>query len=340
MRLRFEFPDGDERRDTRRLLNGEIADIRLRPFFVRRLFQGNEREYWRQKDEKGAGRMRKVLIFGGSRYFGKRLALRLAEAGDDVTIVTRGQLQVPEAEGIRSIKGDRQSVATMKDLSRERYDLVYDNICFTPYQAKIAADAFMDQVGKYVLTSTMSVYAPGAELKESDFNPLHYDYHLDAEHDYGQGKQEAESYFFNRASFPVATVRLPIVLGPDDYTDRLKFYVDAIRREEPIVLHRPEAKMGFISSFEAAAFLEWVGRANVTGPFNAASEGIISMGALMERIGQHLDKPVHIIKDGESSPYDTDVDYYMSIAEAKKAGFVFTKLDDWIDRVIIQTIRK
>ncbi|WP_233546650.1 hypothetical protein [Exiguobacterium sp. AM39-5BH] len=85
--------------------------------------------------------MRKVLIFGGSRYFGKRLALRLAETGDDVTIVTRGQLQVPEAEGIRSIKGDRQSVATMKDLSRNHYDLVYDNICFNPYQAKIASDA-------------------------------------------------------------------------------------------------------------------------------------------------------------------------------------------------------
>ncbi len=302
--------------------------------------RGNEREYWWKKDEKGVGVMRKVLIFGGSRYFGKRLALRLAEAGDDVTIVTRGQLQVPEAEGIRSIKGDRQSVATMKDLARNEYDLVYDNICFNPYQAKIATDAFMDRVGKYVLTSTMSVYAPEAALKESDFNPLHHEYHLDAEHDYGQGKREAESYFFHRASFPVTTVRLPIVLGPDDYTDRLKFYVDAVRNEEPIVLHHPEALMGFISSFEAAAFLEWVGRADVRGPFNAASDGLISLGALMERIGQHIGKPVQIIKDGESSPYDTDVDYYMSNAEAKKAGFVFTQLDDWIDRVIIQTIRK
>lgn len=293
-----------------------------------------------EKGEKGADTMRKVLIFGGSRYFGKRLAFRLAEAGDDVTIVTRGQLQVPEAEGIRSIKGDRQSVATMKDLARDRYDLVYDNICFNPYQAKIATDAFMDQVGKYVLTSTMSVYAPGAELKESDFNPLHHDYYLDAEHDYGQGKREAESYFFHRASFPVTTVRLPIVLGQDDYTDRLKMYVDAVRNEEPIVLHHPEALMGFISSFEAAAFLEWVGRADVSGPFNAASDGLISLGALMERIGQHVGKPVHIVKDGESSPYDTDVDYYMSNTEAKKAGFVFTQLDDWIDRVIIQTMRK
>lgn len=284
--------------------------------------------------------MRNVLIFGGSRYFGKRLALRLAEAGDNVTIVTRGQLQVPEAEGIRSVKGDRQSVATLKDLSRQSYDLVYDNICFTPYQAKIATDAFFDRVGKYVLTSTMSVYEPGAELKESEFNPLHGEYHLEREHDYGQGKREAESYFFHRASFPVASVRFPIVLGPDDYTDRLKHYVSAIREGRPVVLHHPEAKMGFISSVEAAAFLEWVGRADVTGPFNAASDGIISMGALMERIGQHVGKPVHIIKEGESSPYDTDCDYYMSNEEAKRAGFVFSQLDDWIDRVIVQTMRK
>jgi len=284
--------------------------------------------------------MRNVLIFGGSRYFGKRLALRLAEAGDNVTIVTRGQLQVPEAEGIQSVKGDRQSVATLKDLSRQSYDLVYDNICFTPYQAKIATDAFFDRVGKYVLTSTMSVYEPGAELKESEFNPLHGEYHLEREHDYGQGKREAESYFFHRASFPVASVRFPIVLGPDDYTDRLKHYVSAIREERPVVLHHPEAKMGFISSVEAAAFLEWVGRADVTGPFNAASDGIISMGALMERIGQHVGKPVHIIKEGESSPYDTDRDYYMSNEEAKRAGFVFSQLDDWIDRVIVQTMRK
>lgn len=290
--------------------------------------------------EEGAYRMRKVLIFGGSRYFGKRLALRLAEAGDDVTIVTRGQLQVPVAEGIRSIKGDRQSTATMKDLARQDYDVVYDNICFNPYQAKIATDAFTDHVGKYILTSTMSVYEPGADLKESDFNPLEGEYKLEGDHDYGQGKREAESYFFTRAAFPVAAVRLPIVLGPDDYTDRLKFYVDAIRNEESIVLHQPEARMGFISSVEAAAFLEWIGRADVAGPFNAASEGLISIGALMERIGQHTGKPVHIVNEGEFSPYDTEMDYYMAVTEAKKAGFVFTQLEDWLDRVIIQTMRR
>lgn len=284
--------------------------------------------------------MRNVLIFGGSRYFGRRLALRLAEAGDNVTIVTRGHMQIPEAEGIHFVKGDRQSVATLKDLSRQSFDVVYDNICYTPYQAKIAVDAFQDRVGKYVLTSTLSVYEPKSDLKEQDFHPLHYPYELETEHDYGQGKRESESYLFNRASFPVATVRFPIVLGPDDYTDRLKFYVDTIRQGKPVVLHNPDARMGFISSWEASAFLEWIGRAHVTGPFNAASEGVMSLRELMERIAMHLGTTVNIVTEGESTPYDTDRDYYMSIAEAKKAGFVFSQLDDWIDRVILQTIHK
>jgi len=95
--------------------------------------------------------MRKVLIFGGTRYFGRRLAIRLADSGDDVTIVTRGEHTPPVAKGLTFFKGDRTSSSTMKDLSQQHWDVIYDNICFTPYQAKLAIDAFEGKVGRYVL---------------------------------------------------------------------------------------------------------------------------------------------------------------------------------------------
>ncbi len=87
-----------------------------------------------------------------------------------------------------------------------------------------------------MLTSTMSVYeGGGANITERAYNPFPGKYDLEKEHGYGEGKRQAESYFFQRATFPVVAVRFPVVLGPDDYTERLVFHIKRALDGRPIV---------------------------------------------------------------------------------------------------------
>jgi nucleoside-diphosphate-sugar epimerase len=50
---------------------------------------------------------------------------------------------------------------------------------------------------------------------------------------YAEGKRMAEAVLFQKASFPVVSVRFPIILGPDDYSKRLRFQVRRISSGEP-----------------------------------------------------------------------------------------------------------
>ncbi|AFS71261.1 NAD-dependent epimerase/dehydratase [Exiguobacterium antarcticum B7] len=299
-----------------------------------------EKDY-NERHDKGGLSMRKVLIFGGTRYFGRRLALRLAESGDDVTIVTRGEHTPPVAKGLTFFKGDRTSSSTMKDLGSQNWDIIYDNICFNPYQAKLAVDAFEGKVGRYILTSTMSVYEQGGtNISERTYNPFPGKYDLEKEHDYGEGKRQAESYFFQRATFPVIAVRFPVVLGPDDYTERLVFHIKRVLADQPIVAENLYAKMGYISSYEAAAFLEWCGRSTMTGPINAASDGVLSIQDLMDKIDRVAKTTSRFETTGEEpSPLAPERDFYMDTTAAKQAGYLFQHVDDWLDRLIEEEVR-
>ncbi|GAA2718616.1 hypothetical protein GCM10009865_54880 [Aeromicrobium ponti] len=46
----------------------------------------------------------------------------------------------------------------IKAFADQHYDLVYDQICFNPREAKIAVEAFGNRVKRYIFTSSMAVY--------------------------------------------------------------------------------------------------------------------------------------------------------------------------------------
>src|SRR5207244_1757026 len=63
-------------------------------------------------------------------------------------------------------------------------------------------------------------------LRESDLDlaRVSWDY-LPGESEYGAGKRHCEKYLVERASFPWTVVRMPAVMGWDDPTSRMWFFV-------------------------------------------------------------------------------------------------------------------
>lgn len=285
--------------------------------------------------------MKNILVLGGTRFFGRKLVERLIEEGHNVTIATRGKSVNPFAAQVEHITVDRtDEQAFAKAVEGRTFDIVYDNICYSPNQAKQFCDIFNGKIGKLVFTSTLSTYeANGTPHVEVDFDPYSYETRMGDTPDftYGEGKRQAEAVFFKHAQFPVVAVRFPIVMGEDDYTRRLHFHIEHVLNDEPMGFLNMDAEMSFILASEAAAFLHFAGVNDLEGPYNATSTGTISLQALIEMIEEVAGKRARIALLGDEahrSPYAIPASWYMLPTKAQEAGFEFSALQSWLSELV------
>ncbi|MCM3172185.1 NAD-dependent epimerase/dehydratase family protein [Paenibacillus sp. MER 99-2] len=286
--------------------------------------------------------MQKVLILGGTRFFGKRLVDHLLwEGKSQITVATRGKTRVDFGNEVNRIKMDREDPQSLAKVAQtDQWDVVYDNICYSPDAAKSACEAFSGRTKRYVLTSTLSVYGdPKPGFTEEDFDPYTYplQYGNHEQFSYGEGKRLAEAVFFQEANFPVVAMRIPIVLGIDDYTKRLHFHIEHVQKGKPIGMPNPEAEIGFINSTEAARFLAWLGHSSMTGPVNAASLGAIKLSEMMKLIESVTGMQSQILSEtGEEdmSPFGISESWTMNTDKAEQAGYTFESLEDWFPGLV------
>ncbi|MEC0373245.1 NAD-dependent epimerase/dehydratase family protein [Paenibacillus chibensis] len=288
--------------------------------------------------------MKNILILGGTRFFGKRLVQLLLDEGHKVTIATRGNTEDGFGDQVGRIQLDRENKESLAKAveNGQEWDTVYDNICYSPQAAQDACDVFKGKVKRYILTSTLSVYEPASRAhEEKDVNPYIYPVTLGGKNDfsYGEGKRLAEAVLFQNADFPVAAARIPIVLGEDDYTGRLEFHIDHVKKEQPIGIPNLDAKMCFISSGEAAAFLSWLKNQRVEGPINARSEGDVKLSELIRWIEKETGKKALITKQPrkeDESPFGVPDSWVMDTSKAQRLGFQFQPLRSWLPALISQ----
>ena len=276
--------------------------------------------------------MKKILVFGGTRFFGKALAQRLIHKGYEVTIATRGQARDDFGSSVNRIIIDRENKESlMQAIGNKYFDVVVDNICYSPDDAKIAIEVLADKVGKYVVTSSMAVYEhEGTPLMEEDFDSFQCRVVEGSRHDfsYGEGKQLAEAVFFQQANFPVVAVRFPVVLGKEDYSKRLYFYCERIINKQP--LHVREGELSFVLDLEAARFLEWCCENDYSGPINACSNGTVSVAEMIHYIEEISGEKAIVSESGEEAPYNWVTNYIVSNERASKLGFSFEHVRDYI----------
>ncbi len=296
----------------------------------------------------GADYMKKnILVLGGTRFFGRKLVELLLEDGHNVSIITRGMSGNPFGDRVEHIIADRENkVNLLEKVGGRTFDIVFDNICYSPKAAYTFCEMFNGKIGKLLFTSTLSTYTVDGKAKsENDFDPYTYEIKMGGSTDftYGEGKRQAEAVFFKYATFPVVAVRFPIVMGEDDYTRRLHFHVNRVSKGEPIGFVNMSAEMSFIQAAEAAQFLKWAGMAEeVEGPYNATANGKISLSDLINLVEEATGKTADIyISENEEimSPYAVEDTWYMTNEKATKEGFQFTDLHDWL-KPLIEAIAK
>lgn len=293
-----------------------------------------------------------ILVIGGTRYFGKLLVQRLLRLGHSVTIATRGYAPDPFGKRIARIRVDRRNEHAMRNAFRDlAFDIVYDQMCYSPLDAAISVRVFGGKVGRYVMTSTIDAYreaAPREAFRESDLPVLAqridtgYPWHdpSRAIESYVAGKVQAEAYLVRDGSLPLATVRLAHVLGgPEDFTGRLAHYVDLVRMKATLPYANAAARVSFMEASGAADFLVWAGMQDFRGPVNAADDGALSAFDLHARVAALLDEPARSARvapaaPGLLSPFDFATPLVLDTSRAKALGYRFGHTDEWLDDVI------
>jgi nucleoside-diphosphate-sugar epimerase len=288
--------------------------------------------------------MRRVLVLGGTQYFGKKLVQKLIENGDEVTIATRGSKSDHFGEKVKRLVIDREKKETMAAAFEDKeWDLVYDQSCFSPIEAMDTAEALKGKVGRYIFTSTQAVYEFGTLHAEGNFDPYTYQvtYKNRKEYPgyegYKEAKRASEAVFHQLGYFDVVSVRFPIVVSEDDYTDRLKFHVEKILAGEPIGIPNPELRYSFIHADEAASFLLEIGETAFGGPINPGSAGDISLGEMVEKIAFLANKEAIVensTASGTVSPYALPGSWSIDTSLAVRLGYTFTDLNHLLDQLI------
>jgi nucleoside-diphosphate-sugar epimerase len=279
----------------------------------------------------------RALIIGGNRYFGRRLASLLLERGAEVTLLNRSGEGDGLGERVRRIRLDRRKLARGV-VGEGSWDVVYDQACYDALEARGACAAFEGRAGRYVFTSSQSVYGQGLALAESVFDPraLHFDKAIDRDADYGEAKRQAEAVFFREGSFETTAVRFPIVLGPDDYTGRLKFHVDRVRDGKPIALPNPDARISLIHAADAAAFLAALAERRLEGPVNCCAPEPIRLSELLGEIERRTGRAAILSPSGDPSPFGVEHDWAMDAARAGEWGFKAAPISQWLPGLVAE----
>lgn len=292
--------------------------------------------------------MNKVLVLGGTQYFGKKLVEKLLEHGNEVTIATRGTKADPFGDKLNRLVIDREKKETLaKAFKGKDWDLVYDQSCFSPMEARDTTDLLNGRVGRYIFTSTQAVYEFGTLHKEEDFNAFTYsiEYKRRGEYPgyegYKEAKRASEAVLHQLGQFETVSSRFPIVVSEDDYTERLKFYVDKILLGQAIGIPQPDKRYSFIDADEAADFLMNIGKSDYTGPINPGSAGDISLQELIDKIELLTGKEAIVDKNphsGNMSPYALPGSWSIDTSRAAALGYRFTDLHRLLDTLIKQYI--
>lgn len=284
--------------------------------------------------------MKTALILGGTQFVGKRLVQLLLDEGVEVTVATRGITSDSFGDHVTRIKIDREDNTSYQSFHHKKWDVVFDQTCYSPVEALDTLKALAGKVQKYVFTSSQAVYDFGTNHREENFQPLKFQPILKGRREYPgyvgyqEAKRGAEAVLFQETTIPVVAVRFPIIVGKDDYTNRLRFHVEHIKEGKAVFIENPDMRYSFIDSREAANFLYQIAKSDFRGPINPGSAEDISLRELVKAIEDSTQTKAILHHDGAPSPYNLPGSWSVNTSLANSLGFEFTPIEKLLNSLI------
>jgi nucleoside-diphosphate-sugar epimerase len=256
----------------------------------------------------------KILVFGGTAFFGLDVVRALVERGDHVTVMSRrglpGSLPGGRAAAVTGERADPTVLAAA--YARGPFDVVFDNTAYTGDDVGASLETGRGRFGRYVLTSTAMVYpdATATRAMVEDDRPVNGGCAPDHAHGeaadrtataggdgravsrYARGKREAERRLAS-GGLPAGrftVIRPNVVFGPRDPTRRLSALARALAEGAP--LGPGDFTFNPVVSHDLAdAIVAAIDREPASAAYNAGGADVLSVSDLCGRLAALLGVP-------------------------------------------------
>ncbi len=274
-----------------------------------------------------------ILVIGGTRYFGIPMVAQLIKEGNRVTIATRGLTSDLFGNDVNRIKLDLEDEDSVRSgLKDKGYDVVIDKMGYCSNEMKWILESV--KCDRFIHMSTAGVYTlDHKDIKEDEFDPTKGEliWCGRRELSYDDVKRNAE-----RALFQIYTktdcvaVRVPFVLGENDYTRRLLFYVEHIIDSKPMYIDNPDETFCVAKCDEISDMLVCLCKSDFTGSINGCSEGLISVRQILDYISFRTGRTPMLDDGGDVAPYNGTRTNSLNTDKAIDLGIRFSNVDTWI----------
>lgn len=216
----------------------------------------------------------RCLVVGGTGFLGGAIVDAAAAVGHSMSVLARGQTGRAQPAGIEFIQADRHD--TLDTLAGRSFDWVFDSCAYSPDAVHRLLDAVGEGLKRYVLISSISAYGTFEKegLNEDDPVPAPTDADLAVAaavpaadrasaaaygESYGRLKRACELAAAERLGNRATALRVGLLVGAGDYTNRLTWWVRRIdqargsQRRVPAP-GPPDRPVQFVDARDAAGF--------------------------------------------------------------------------------------
>ncbi|NVK22805.1 MAG: NAD-dependent epimerase/dehydratase family protein [Kangiellaceae bacterium] len=245
-----------------------------------------------------------ILFMGGTGFLGPHTVKAAIDAGHKVTLFNRGKTKptlYPELLGsLPLIKGDRKT-DDIKQLKDSKWDLVIDTSSYYPRVVDMLLDQVADNIGQYILISTISVYADWSQKNMDESAAVGT---LDdptteqvTGETYGPLKALCEQAAQKRLGERATIIRPGLIVGPGDKTDRFTYWPVRIAKGGDVLC--PSEGKDFIQIIDVRDLAEWTihcANKKISGVFNAQTNANdITIGELLTNCKMTLNPKANLV---------------------------------------------
>ena len=229
----------------------------------------------------------KILILGGTVFVGRHLVEAALHEGYEVSMFNRGYTDKEPFPGVENLRGDRHQ--NLQALVGQRWDVVIDTSGYLPSAVRASAEV-LRSVETYIFISSGSVYQnlDSAHLDENSSVQKISDEDLAeaektrtvesptaaayGEH-YGALKVRCEEVLEEILPGRVLTIRLGLVVGPYDYSNRFPYWLQRVAKGgECLAPGHPNTPVSVIDARDLAEWTLLMTEKRQTGVYNATGK--------------------------------------------------------------------
>ncbi len=317
-----------------------------------------------------AAEPKRILILGGTGFLGPAIVEHAIARGHEVTLFNRGRTNADLFPELEQLRGDRNT-GELDALRGREFDAVIDTSAYVPSHVTAAAEILKDQVGQYLLISSISVYPSfgeeGGVMSEdgevatvpdevvAEVKTIQESFR-DGGRYYGGFKALCEAAAEAVMPGRVANIRPGLIVGPRDNSDRFTWWPARIAKGgEVLAPGNPDQPVQFIDVRDLGEWVVHCAEEGHVGVYNATGfDGVVTMAQVLYGCRCATELPVTITWADEEFLDEQEVGPWMqmplwipsrkntiaSISKAQAKGLRFRPVADTIRDTLVWSLEE